>query len=113
MGRSYSKLEGHQVVVNCYLGKVQCTVTGADYSLGITVQRTSDKMYMICLNGPKSPVIKGIKFNHAFHRAQMQYIYDTVMAKQVLATSKFTEIAIKTSGLAGSNVSAETCAFSQ
>ena len=113
MGRSYSKLEGRQVVVDCHMGKVPCTVTGADYSLGITVQRTSDKTYMICLNGPKSPVVKGIKFNHAFHRAQMQFVYDTIMAKQVLAVNDLTAIARKTAGSAGSRASAKTCAFSQ
>jgi len=113
MGRTYSKLEGRSVIVDCHMGKIPCTVTGADYSLGITIQCTDTKGYMVCLNGPKSPVMKGVKFNHTFHRKQMQLVYDTIMAKQVLTVSALQKVARETAGAHGTKPSAATCAFSQ
>ena len=116
MGRRYASLEGREVDFRHDDGRVvRCVVTGADWSLGLTVQQVGDnKHYVYCINGPKSPIMKGQRFNYKLHCKTMAYIYDCVMNKQVLKTTKLIALHKSYTGWnPGSHPSAETCAFSQ
>ena len=114
MKRCYSKLEGMKVKVITYRGRLSCTVTGADYSLGLTIQQNNKaKTYICCVNGPKSPVIKSVMFNSAQHKFVMQYIYDTLIAGKTLNINELIIFINKANLVFGTSPSAKTCAFSQ
>ena len=73
MGRKYSKLEGRKVIYRVGMRSYSGVVTGAEWSIGFTLQEESTKRYLVCLNGPKSPRVKGLKFNWYIHKKGMAY----------------------------------------
>ena len=114
MGRRYATLEGKEVEFVRWDGvPIACICTGAEWKIGLTLQTVKDKMYVMCLNGPKSPVMKGQKFNHSLHGETMRYVYDCIKSGKPVETSKVIEINNRKGYRNGSGPSAETCAFSQ
>lgn len=112
MGRKYSTLEGKKVIMEWNDVEHKCVITGADWSVGLTIQEEGTKRYMFCENGPKSPVMKGKEYNWGLHRDAMGYIYDNVKAGRPLLQRDILAIYKKNAHIAGM-ASAEMCAFSQ
>lgn len=56
---NYDNLIGKEIVYKHSFGEMIGIVTGCDLSLGITIQSKEDPdVYICCLHGPLSPVIK-------------------------------------------------------
>ena len=114
MGRKYSRLTGKKVDFVRWNGSTaKCVVTGAEWSIGLTIQEVETKRYVYCSNGPKSPLMKRRRFNHALHRATMQYVYDRIKAGKPLTAVEILEMYKKHDFWFGGTPSAKTCAFSQ
>ena len=114
MGRHYSRIMGKTVTVIDTNGrKNKCTITGADFSIGLTIQAVSDKHYFMCCNGPKSPVWRNsnkpfpTKEMHLY-RTWLAHVYDAILAGKPIVLKDILKL-----GGNKQTLSAQNCAFSQ
>ena len=112
MGRRYAKLVGKTVQFTHSDNSVeQVTITGADWSIGLTIQAAETKRYILCTHGPKSP-LSTTGVGVGIHHTTLAYVYDAVMSGRDLKYKELKTLMTKDSPI-GNGPSAETCAFSQ
>ena len=114
MGRRYSRIVGKTVmVINTDGRKHKCTITGADFSIGLTIQDASSGHYFMCCNGPKSPVWRNnnkpfpTKQKHQYN-AWLAHVYDATIAGKPIVLKDILKL-----GGVDQLLSAQNCAFSQ
>lgn len=116
MGRHYDRLVGKKVVCIRPNGTAaNCVVTGADWSVGITIQEEKTNRYIVCLHGPKSPLLhrEPNSPERTIIQTLTRYIYDKV-SKNLPVELNHLILEYHRNGIfVSGHPSAKTCAFSQ
>lgn len=101
--------------------EVSAVIAGCDWDVGLTVQSVQEKRYLICTNGPASPVYKGMSPHKQTeelqaHKKFLSYVWTQMAANKPLV---FSELNILEEAVMGRSLSrcggptTEDCAFSQ
>jgi len=89
MDTAYENLEGKEILFIVCGMPILAIVTGCDSDLGISIQRKTSKEYLMCLNGPMSPISKDPRsgFNAEKYSSEFEGVVKMIRSGVVKATA--------------------------